>query len=182
MATSKSRRMIIVCAAATLAIAACSSTRTQKSVGEHIDDAVLVTKIKADLVADPVTAARHIDITVFKGRVQLNGFVDSNDEKMQAGKVARGVRGVKNVENNLKLRGAERTAGQVIDDATIMAHVKAALIADGRTKAHQIEVETHSGVVQLAGFVDSNAARTAAVELARGVDGVSRVDDRIAIK
>jgi hypothetical protein len=58
---------------------------------------------------------------VFKGRVQLNGFVDSDQERLQAIAVARKVDGVTDVDNNLKLKGAERTAGEVVDDATLTA-------------------------------------------------------------
>ena len=173
----------LVLTALTLSLTmACTSTRTQKSAGEQIDDTVIATKIKADLIGDPITAARHIDVVVFKGRVQLNGFVDSSEESAQAARLAKQVKGVVDVDNNLKLRGPERTVGKVIDDATLTAKVKAALVADDRTKAHQIEVETHNAVVQLGGFVDNATARSAATEIARSVGGVSRVDNQIAIK
>lgn len=52
--------------------------------------------------------------------------------------------------------------GRVIDDATITAKVKAALIGNSATKAYQINVDTKSGVVQLNGFVDSSSARSEA--------------------
>jgi hyperosmotically inducible protein len=161
---------------------ACSSTRTQKSAGEVIDDGVMTAQIKSALIGDPVTKARDIDVTIFKGRVQLNGFVDSNDERAQATRVARSVHGVKAVDNNLKLKGPERTAGAVIDDATITAKVKTALTTDERTKAHQIDVTTHDSVVLLGGFVDSTTASAAALSIARSIAGVTRVDNQLAIR
>jgi osmotically-inducible protein OsmY len=168
--------------AVVLSVGACTSTRTQKSPGEQIDDAVIATKIKSDLVGNPDTKARDIDVTVFKGRVQLNGFVDSTSERVKAAEIARGVNGVVGVDNNLKLKGPARSAGEVLDDATLSAKVKTSLIADERTKAYQIEVQTHGGVVQLAGFVDNAAARQAAEAIAREQEGVSRVDNQIAIR
>jgi hyperosmotically inducible protein len=173
----------IVFATALLCIAtACSSTRTQKSAGEVIDDGVMTAQIKSALIGDPVTKARDIDVTIFKGRVQLNGFVESNEERAQATRVARTVHGVTEVDNNLKLKGPERTAGEVVDDATITGKIKAALTEDERTKAHQIDVTTHDRVVLLGGFVDSQKAKAAAGDLARAVAGVSRVDNQLAIR
>src|SRR5690348_15854652 len=53
-----------------------------------------------------------------------------------------------------------RTAGATIDDSTLNARVKTALIGDERIKARQIDVDTLRGDVQLNGFVDSAAAKT----------------------
>jgi hyperosmotically inducible protein len=161
---------------------ACASTRTQKSAGEQIDDTVVTAQVKAALIGDPVTKARNIDVEVFKGRVQLNGFVDSAAERSQAATVAGRVSGVSAVDNNLKLKVAERTAGTVIDDATISGTVKGKLAEDNRTKAHQINVETRNGVVLLGGFVSSAAERSAATEIAGTVAGVKSVDNKIALK
>ncbi len=162
--------------------AGCSSTRTQKSAGESIDDTVIATRIKADLIGDPLTKAGDIDVEVFKGRVQLNGFVGSGTEKNRATAVARQVNGVTAVDNNLKMKGAERTVSDTIDDGALSIEVKAALAGDARTKTFQIDVNTRNAVVLLAGFVDNATARTAAGELASGVKGVARVDNQIAIK
>lgn len=163
-------------------MAACASTRTQKSTGEVVDDAVVTTRVKTALIADPITKARDIDVITFKGRVQLNGFVDSTQERNEAKVVASKVSGVEAVDNNLKLKGSDRSAGVAIDDAGITMKVKAALIGDKRTEAHQIEVQTRDGVVLLAGFVDSGVARSAAAELASAVSGVSKVDNQITVK
>ena len=74
--------LITVCAL--LATAACTPTRTQKSAGEQIDDTVITAKVKSALIADPETKARQIDVEVFRGTVQLNGFVDNAAEKSAA--------------------------------------------------------------------------------------------------
>jgi hyperosmotically inducible protein len=72
--------------------------------------------------------------------------------------------------------------GQYIDDTVITGKVKAALIEDPLTKAIEINVETFKGVVQLSGFVISQAAADKAVALARGVDGVKSVKNDMRIK
>ena len=175
-------RVLVLATVAFVTMTACAATRTQKSAGQGIDDAVIVTQIKSALIGDPVTRARDIDVEVFKGRVQLNGFIDSDSERQRAISLARKVKGVMNVDDNLKLKGNERRVGEVIDDATLTTKVKAALVADGRTKAYQISVDTRDSVVLLSGFVAATASRTAAGEVAAGISGVKSVDNQIAIK
>lgn len=183
MIHSRSIRATLLVVAALFTIGACASTRTQKSVGENVDDAVIATRIKADLIADPLTKAHEIDVQVFKGRVQLNGFVRSDAMRAQAVKLARSVDGVAAVDNNLKLKAAgERTEGEAVDDATLTARVKSALVSDSRTSSVAINVETRDAVVLLAGFVNSADMRTAAGEVARGTSGVAKVDNQLAVK
>ncbi len=78
---------------------------------------------------------------------------------------------------------AEREGtGQYIDDTVITAKVKAVIFDDPITKASEVNVETFKGVVQLSGFVSSQAAANRAVELARGVPGVKSVKHDMQIK
>jgi hyperosmotically inducible protein len=170
--------MIVV----SLAIGACASTRTTKSAGEQVDDSVTTGRVKAALIADPVTKAHQIDVETFKGTVQLNGYVDSAAGKDRATTVARNTTGVKSVQNNLTVRTQDRTGGAVVDDAAITTKVKSALAGDPRTKAHQVNVETHEGVVQLSGFVDNAEAKSTAEQLARAVDDVKSVDNELSVK
>jgi hyperosmotically inducible periplasmic protein len=165
-----------------LAAVACASTRTGKSAGEQVDDSVTTGRVKAALIADPTTKAHQIDVETYKGTVQLNGFVDSSESKERAAEVARNTKGVTAVRNNLTVRANDRSAGGTVDDSAITAKVKAALAQDARVKAHQVNVETRDGVVQLSGFVESSEAKQTAEELARKVDNVKSVDNEIDVK
>ena len=76
-----------------------------------------------------------------------------------------------------------RAPGQTIDDAGTTARVKAALAqSQGIKDALAINVDTYRGVVQLAGFVDSQQEAQAAVEAARAVDGVKSVKNALQTK
>ena len=72
--------------------------------------------------------------------------------------------------------------GEYIDDSVITAKVKAAIFDDATTKVLEINVETFKGVVQLSGFVSSQAAANRAVELARGISGVKGVTNDMRLK
>ena len=76
---------------------------------------------------------------------------------------------------------ADKTAGDVVDDNTVNASVKAALIENKTTKANNINVETYKGVVQLSGFVETAAEKQEAGRVAAGVDGVKSVSNNISI-
>ena len=87
--------------------------------------------------------------------------------------------------NDEKGGTVERTAanaGRVVDDSVITGKVKAALVADPTTKAHQITVETFQGVVQLSGFVDSSEARSRATQVAQQVEGVKNVKNDLQLR
>jgi osmotically-inducible protein OsmY len=76
----------------------------------------------------------------------------------------------------------QQSAGQAVDDGVVTAKVKAALVADPVTKAHQINVETFKGTVQLSGFVETDEARTRALQLTRDVEGVRKVKDAMEVR
>jgi osmotically-inducible protein OsmY len=82
-------------------MAACSSTPTSQSTGEYIDDSAISNKVRGELIADKDLNVFQIDVTTYKGVVQLSGFVDSAAIKERASTVAASVDGVEAVRNNL---------------------------------------------------------------------------------
>ena len=85
-----------------LATAGCANVG-DKSVGAHIDDSTIATKIKGKFVADKTVEASDIKVTVFEGTVQLSGFAKSSEEVRRAGEIARETSGVKSVKNDIRL-------------------------------------------------------------------------------
>ena len=83
------------------AFAACASTSKQSSVGEYIDDSVITTKIKTLLAADDFLKSFQIGVETYKGSVQLSGFVATQKAADKAEEIARGVKGVESVKNDL---------------------------------------------------------------------------------
>ena len=80
---------------------ACASTPKQESTGEYVDDSVITTKVKSLLAADDFLKSFQISVETFKGTVQLSGFVGSQQAVDKAGEIARSVKGVKSVKNDL---------------------------------------------------------------------------------
>jgi osmotically-inducible protein OsmY len=74
------------------------------------------------------------------------------------------------------------STGQYVDNTVITTEVKAALAGDDFLKSFQISVKSYKDTVQLSGFVNSQAAKDKAGELARGAKGVERVKNDLIVK
>lgn len=82
----------------------CTSTPTQSSLGETVDDSVITAKIKTAFVEDKTVSALQISVETFKGSVQLSGFANSSAEIERAMTLASQVQGVKSVKNDIHLK------------------------------------------------------------------------------
>jgi len=82
----------------------CASTATQEGTGEYVDDTVITTKVKAEIFNEPSLKSAEINVETFKGVVQLSGFVNSQDDINRAVRVARSVKGVVSVRNDMRLK------------------------------------------------------------------------------
>jgi hyperosmotically inducible protein len=99
-----SRTMGVV-AVVMLLLAACSGM-TGKTLGENIDDAGITAAVKAKLAGEKISTVTRIDVDTNQGVVALNGTVQSDAMRARAGQIARDVKGVRDVVNNLKVQGS----------------------------------------------------------------------------
>ena len=83
------------------ACTACATKPILENTGEFIDDSVITTKIKSQIAGDSLLKAFQISVETFKGTVQLSGFVDSQRDIDRADEIARNIKGVRSVKNNL---------------------------------------------------------------------------------
>lgn len=81
-----------------------------------------------------------------------------------------------------KVDSSMNKVGNFMDDSAITAKVKAALVDHDNIKSTDISVETNKKVVTLSGFVESQAQAEAAVKVAKGVEGVTSVSDKLHVR
>ena len=172
---------ILKLALATVALLISATVLAQKSAQEHVDDALLNTRVKLELMESSIGDATDIDVSTFRGLVQLSGFVDDEAAIRNAVRITEGVDGVSAVSNHLKIKSGKRTPGRALDDAIIAAKVELKLFEDSETSAHRINVAVRSGVVELSGFAETYAERNKAVEIAKDIEGVADVINSIDI-
>lgn len=82
----------------------CTSTPTQESTGEYVDNSVITARVKTAIFKEPSLKSAEINVETFKGEVQLSGFVSSQSDINRAVEIARAVDGVKSVENDMQLK------------------------------------------------------------------------------
>ena len=85
----------------------CASTAKQEGTGEYLDDSLITTKVKAEIFSDASLKSSEINVETFKGVVQLSGFVNSQADINRAVEVARGVKGVISVKNDMRVKGKQ---------------------------------------------------------------------------
>jgi osmotically-inducible protein OsmY len=98
-------RMVGVALAIMMLLAACSSM-SGKTLGENIDDAGITAAVKAKLAGEKISTVTRIDVDTNQGVVALNGTVSSEAMRVRAGQIARDVKGVRDVVNNLKVQAS----------------------------------------------------------------------------
>jgi hyperosmotically inducible protein len=78
--------------------------RYNQSTGEHIDDASTTGRVKSALRGDSMYKYPDVDVSTFKGTVQLSGFVDNRDQKSRADTLAKNTPGAREVVNNITVK------------------------------------------------------------------------------
>lgn len=164
------------------AVKAQPSSASSATIGNEIDDSVVTTRVKTALLNDPDVKSIDFKVETRKGEVLLSGFAANAAQIERAMAVTRAVPGVKSVDNKVSLKGAPSSVGNTVDDGMVTTQVKAALLGDASVKSFDIAVVTRKSEVQLSGFVDSQAQIDRAVEVARGVTGVSSVINDMKVK
>jgi hyperosmotically inducible periplasmic protein len=165
---------------AAVALTGCA-TNHYVSNSQAVADSTITTHVKEALVQDPVTRASNISVNTLDGRVELSGFVNTNHERHEAVRDADSVAGVQSVEDQLRVNAGDAEVGAADSDAVVTQRVRSALADNPETDTAQIKVSTADGVVQLAGFVNSETQRHAAEDTASSVPGVRNVENDIQI-
>ena len=148
-------------------------------------DAWLTTKVKTTLLFHQSVSAMT-EVNTKDGIVTLRGNADNQAQKDLTTEYVKDVEGVKDVRNEMTVSKTSgktpRTTGEKIDDASITALVKMTLLYHRSTSAINTKVETKDGVVTLSGKAGNEAEMNLATKLAKDVNGVKDVNNRMTIK
>ncbi|HWR76543.1 MAG TPA: BON domain-containing protein [Thiobacillus sp.] len=87
-----------------VSVVGCASTSKQEGTGEYVDDAVITTKVKAAIFNESTLKSSEINVETFKGVVQMSGFVNSQADINKAVELARSVKGVASVKNDMRVK------------------------------------------------------------------------------
>jgi osmotically-inducible protein OsmY len=143
-------------------------------------------QIKYSLLYHRYVSGINTQVFVANGIVVLRGEAENQAEKDLATEYANDIKGVKDVKNEMTVAISagkpKQTMGEKIDDASITAQVKMALLFHRSTSAFKTEVVTTNGIVTLSGMVLSGAGREIATKVASDVNGVNKVVNNMIIE
>jgi len=153
-ARTRSTLLAILLAGGALGLAGCDN-KTNTTAGEKVDSAVVKTEqAAADAKAKTESTAASAESSMKQGATDAKEAV----------------------------KDAASTVATKVDDATITAAVSAGLAKDADLSAIKINVDTKGGMVTLNGPAPTAAAKARAEEIAKGVQGVSSVDNKLEVK
>lgn len=197
----KSRQLFlpIVCSIAIspLAVFAAEPTHSNSPVGQQdnyeegeIRDAWMEGKLETAFLLNRQLNNFTIDVEVNGSTAMLEGTVSSEIDRDLAEQVTLNIDGIESVRNNLQVDreldfddpDGERDLGSRLSDATLTAEVKIKLLANNETEGLSINVDTVNNVVTLRGDVSSNSVKERSAEVAREVEGVTRVDNQLVVR
>jgi len=94
----------VLAGALILGLAGCASSGTGQKTGEYVDDSWITTKVKSEMIADTEVKANNINVETSKGVVTLTGTAATSQESDKAAQIARGIKGVTGVENDIRIQ------------------------------------------------------------------------------
>ncbi len=159
--------LALACAFSPGIVAAQTAPATDQQIADAIEDEILV---------DPAVRLNNIDVKVIDGVVTLSGSVPNLLASERAARLARTVRGTRSVVNTIDVSPAkQRTDAEIADD------IRDALLYDPAADAFEVSVAVQDGQASLTGTVDSWQERDLALRVAKGVRGVTAVEDNITV-
>ncbi len=151
---------------------------------EHSDTWISM-KVKTALLFHRNVSASSTDVNVQNGVVILTGEASSQAQKELTTEYAKDIDNVKTVVNNMTIAKTPPTAapttGDKIDDASITAQVKSALLSHHSTSAIHTGVSTTDGVVTLTGIAKNDAEKSLVTKLTEDISGVTNVINNMTI-
>ena len=154
----------------------------QHTVGETIDDSTITAKVKTALISEDAMTAADVNVETFKGTVALIGYVRTKDDQSRAIKAAKTVDGVTDVADAMLIAPPKRSVGTTIDDQTIEGKVKLEISEMDSENILSVVTEVRNGEVLLGGFVKSAKVRDQVTAAVKGVEGVTKVHNRLHVK
>lgn len=163
-----------------LPLASCGQNGSDKA-RSVTDDALLAAQVKATIAGVDAATVGLVHVSSDNGAVTLTGKIANIGEREAMEKAARGVSGVKTLDDQVVVDASAPTAAQIEADLALSAKVHAALVAQTGVNAADIHVDVHRGVVMLTGHVPSPAHKAVVDQTVRGVKGVTSLVDKLTI-
>lgn len=178
-----SATMLQGCAVAVIAgvSAGAASVNDRRTLGAQVDDQTIEVKAHATIAeSEALSEYTQVQIISLNGTVLIVGQALEQGYKQQVHNIVKDIQGVRKIHNQVRINRLT-SLGTRTHDSWLTTKVKTDLLASDNIDATAIKVVTEDSEVFLMGLVNNQEAN-AAVEIARNINGVSRVYKAFEIK
>ena len=155
--------------------------KEERSFNNYVEDTIIVAQLKNEYFSNNENIFFQVSVEVIEGRVLLTGNVEQIDERIEATKLAWGIKGVNEVINEIQISNDEGILDYA-DDLIMKTKINAKLLLEKNILNLNYSVEVVNGIVYLIGIAQDQKELNAVTEISKNTYGVTSVISYVRLK
>lgn len=166
--------ILSTCAGSSIVSIAGNAAISEKGVKSSIDDALIYTKIKTELLKLKISNVTNISISVSQGRVLLVGTIKGNNERLAIIKELWKIKGVKEIFNEIKIDEVYDITNKT-KDLILESKVKTLLLLNFEIYSNNYSIEAYKGTIYVLGIAKDLEEREIIENYIKNISGVKKI-------
>ena len=155
--------------------------KEERSFNNYVEDTIILAQLKNEYFSNNENIFFQVSVDVIEGRVMLTGIVEQIDERIEATKLAWGIKGVNEVINEIQISNDEGILDYA-DDLVMKTKINAKLLLEKSILSLNYSIEVVNGVVYLIGIAQNQKELDAVIEISKKTYGVTSVISYVRLK
>ena len=155
--------------------------KEERSFNNYVEDTIILAQLKNEYFSNNENIFFQVSVDVIEGRVMLTGIVEQIDERIEATKLAWGIKGVNEVINEIQISNDEGILDYA-DDLVMKTKINAKLLLEKNILNLNYSVEVVNGIVYLIGIAQDQKELDAVTEISKNTYGVTSVITYVRLK
>lgn len=155
--------------------------KEERSFNNYVEDTIILAQLKNEYFSNNENIFFQVSVDVIEGRVMLTGIVEQIDERIEATKLAWGIKGVNEVINEIQISNDEGILDYA-DDLVMKTKINAKLLLEKNILNLNYSVEVVNGIVYLIGIAQDQKELDAVTEISKNTYGVINVISYVRLK
>jgi osmotically-inducible protein OsmY len=155
--------------------------KEERSFNNYVADTIILAQLKNEYFTNNENIFFNVGVDVLEGRVMLTGSVEQIDERIEATKLAWGIKGVNEVINEIQISNDEGILDYA-DDLVMKTKINAKLLLEKNILNLNYSVEVVNGIVYLIGIAQDQKELDAVTEISKNTYGVISVISYVRLK
>ena len=155
--------------------------KEERSFNNYVEDTIILAQLKNEYFSNNENIFFQVSVDVIEGRIMLTGAVEQIDERIEATKLAWGIKGVNEVINEIQISNDEGILDYA-DDLIMKTKINAKLLLEKNILNLNYSVEVVNGIVYLIGIAQDQKELDAVTEISKNTYGVTSVITYVRLK